>query len=76
MSLKKYIHPVYISKYNLNHGNQIIILNIPNGGWHYLAVKKTKPSALNSKNNGDLYCLNYIYLCRTKIKPKSDKKVC
>ena len=32
--------PAYISKHNVNHENQIILLMIPNGeGWHYLAVK-------------------------------------
>ena len=31
----------YISRHNLNHKKQIILLMIPNGeGWHYLAVKK------------------------------------
>ena len=32
--------PAYISKHNVNHENQIILLMIPNGeGWDYLAVK-------------------------------------
>ena len=34
------IYPAYISKQNLNHEKQIILLMISNGeGWHYLAVK-------------------------------------
>ena len=41
MSKKMIICPAYISKYILNHENQIIVLMIPNGqGWHYLAIKK------------------------------------
>ena len=36
----------YISKHNLNHEKQIILLVIPNGkGWHFHAV--TKLSALS-----------------------------
>ena len=34
------IYPAYISKQNLSHEKQIIILMIPNGeGWHHLAAK-------------------------------------
>ena len=41
MSKKMIICPAYISKYILNHENQIIVLMIPNGqGWHYLAIKE------------------------------------
>lgn len=36
-------YPVYISKRNLNHAKQNILLTIPmipkREGWHYLAVK-------------------------------------
>ena len=59
----------YISKYNLNHENQIIILIIPNGErWHYLAVEKL-PALLKeimSKHDGDFCCLNRLYIFRTK----------
>ena len=35
------IYPAYISKYNLNHENRIILIQIPNReGCYYLAVKK------------------------------------
>ena len=37
---KENIYPDNLSKYNLNHENQIIISMIPNGEkWEYLAVK-------------------------------------
>ena len=37
---KMNIYPTYISKHNLNHEDQIMLLMIPNGEeWHYLAVK-------------------------------------
>ena len=33
------IYPAYISKHNLNHEDEIILLMIPNGvRWHYLAL--------------------------------------
>ena len=39
--LKNDIHPSYISKYNLNHENQIILLIISNGeGWSHHVVKR------------------------------------
>ena len=35
------IYSAYISKLNLSHESQMILLMIPNGeGWHYLEVKK------------------------------------
>ena len=38
---KKIYYPAYISKYNSNHGKQVILLMIPNReGWHDLAVKE------------------------------------
>ena len=38
---EKNIYPAYISKYNSNHGKQVILLMIPNReGWHDLAVKE------------------------------------
>ena len=44
------IYSAYISKLNLSHESQMILLMIPNGeGWHYLEVKK-KLSALLRKN--------------------------
>ena len=36
---KKIIYSAYVSKYNSNHENQVILLTIPKEeGWHYLAV--------------------------------------
>ena len=35
------VYPTCISKLNLNHEKQIIIITVTNGeGYHYLAVKK------------------------------------
>ena len=42
-------------------------LMIPNNEWHYPAVK-TLPALLrgiNSKNNGDFYCLSYLHSFKT-----------
>ena len=37
----KEIRHAYVSKYDLEHGNLVIFLNITDGEkWHYLAVKK------------------------------------
>ena len=60
---EKEIRPTYISKHNLTHEKQIILLMIPNEekeGWHYLAVRKlpTLLSGITSKYHGDFYCLN------------------
>ena len=40
---KEKIYLAYVSKHNLNHEKQVILLMISNreGPWHYLAVKKT-----------------------------------
>ena len=41
--------PDYISKYNSDHGKQIILSIIPNEkGWHYLTVKAV---CITEKNN-------------------------
>ena len=51
---------------------------IPDGiGWHYFPVEKLTSllKEITSKNNGDFYCLNYLYSFRTK-KRQSHKKVC
>ena len=65
------IHPVYISKINLDCEKQIIHLIIPNEkNWRYLAVKKTVciTKKNNLKNNGDFYCLNCLHSFRTENK--------
>ena len=52
------IYRPYLSKHNLNHEKQIILLMIPNGeGWHYLEVKKLSASlrGITSKYVGDFY---------------------
>ena len=61
---EKEIRPTYISKHNLTHEKQIILLMIPNEekeGWHYLAVRKlpTLLRGITSKHHGDFYCLNW-----------------
>ena len=34
-------YPAYISKHNLHHKKEVILLIIPNEeGWYYLAIKK------------------------------------
>ena len=42
MFKKMKIYPPSISKQNLSHENQIVLLMIPDGeGWYYLSVKKS-----------------------------------
>ena len=56
----KEIRHAYMSKYNLNRENQVILLMITNGKkWHYLAVKKLSAllREITSKHDGDFYCL-------------------
>ena len=48
--LRKKRYPDYVSKYNSNCQNQIILLMIPNGErCHYLAVKKKKKKKKKNK---------------------------
>ena len=67
------IYLAYISKYNLNHETQIILLMIPNReGWHYFPVKKVSAllRGVMLKHIGD-FCLNCIHSFRTKNKAES-----
>ena len=76
--VKKYkTYPAYVSKYNSNRENQVILLMIPNGeGCHYLAVKKLSAllREITSKNNGHFYCLNCLHSFRTKDKLELHKQ--
>ena len=63
----------YISKYNPNRKNQVILLMITDGKkWHYLAVKSLSAllRGIASNNNGDFYCLNCFHSYSTKNKLK------
>ena len=55
-----------------------MILNNEKEGWHYPAVKKLSAllKGITSKNNGDSYCLNWLYSFRTEYKLKFYEKVC
>ena len=46
--------------------------------WHYLAVKGLSAllRGIKSKYEGDFYCLNFVYLFRTKNKLKKQQNVC
>ena len=72
------LHPSYVSKNNLNHEKQVILLMMPNGGWHYLAVKKLSAlsSGITSKHHGDFYYLNCLHSFATENKRESHKKAC
>ena len=45
---------------------------------HYLTVKKLPALTIEmtSKNNGDFYCLNWLYSFRTECKLTCHEKVC
>ena len=72
------IRHAYISKYNLDRENQVILLSITDGKkWHYLAVKKLFALLRGtSKNNGDFYYVSCFHSFRTKNKLKKHQKVC
>ena len=78
-TLKREICPTYISKIISNCAKQIILLMIPNVGqksWHYLALKKL-PALLRgiTYDGSNFYCLNCHYSFRTGNKLKSHEKV-
>ena len=74
------IRPAYISKYNHERDNQVILLMITDDAenWHYLAVKSISRllRGITSNHDGDFYCLNCLHSYRTKEKLKKHEKVC
>ena len=73
------IRPAYISKHNLKHKNQVILLKITDGKkWHDLAVKKLSAlfKGITSNHVGDFYCLNCFHSFRTKKRLIKHKNVC
>ena len=63
------ICPAYVSKHNSKRKKQVIILMIPNGGWHYLAVNKL--SALLRAIMSDFYFMNCLRSFATENKHES-----
>ena len=71
------IYPAYVSKYNSEREEQVIILIIPSKKeWPCIAVKNlsTLLREVKSKHNGDYYFLNCLYSLRTKNKLESHIK--
>ena len=67
----KQIRPAYISKYNGNRDNQVILLMITdNEKWHYLAVKNLSGllRGITSNHDGGFYCLNCFHSYTTEKK--------
>ena len=66
----KQITQAYISKYNHESDNQVILLMIidDDENRHYLAVKSISKllRGITSNQNGDFYCLNCFHSYRTK----------
>ena len=63
------MRPAYVSKYNFNRKNQVILLMITDGKKrHYVAVRKLSASLRGVASNhfGDFYCLNCLHSYRTK----------
>ena len=63
------IRHAYKSKYNLKHGNQVILLMITDGkNWHYLAIKKLSAllRGIISNHKDNFYCLNCFHSYTTK----------
>ena len=66
------IYPAYVSKQNLNHEKQVILLVITKEeGLKKLSILLRR---ITSNNNGNLYCLNCFHSFRTKNKLESHKK--
>ena len=76
----KQIRPAYISKYNHERDNQVILLMITNDdeNWHYLTVKSLSRllRGITSNHDGDFYCLNCFHSYRIKETLEKHKKVC
>ena len=73
------MHPAYLSKHNLSHKTQIIILMILNEEEsNYLLVKKLSAllRGITSKHVGDFYCLNCLHSFRTKPQLEYHKEAC
>ena len=75
----KKIRPTYISKYNSNRENQVIILMITDEEkQHYYAVKHLSAlrRGITSNQVGAFYYLNCLYSFSTENKLKNHKNVC
>ena len=80
----KQIRPVYISKWNHERNNQVILLMITNDdkhsngvkNWHYLTVKSISKllRGITSNHKGDFYYLNCFYSYTTKKGLKNMKR--
>ena len=73
------MRPAYVSKYNFNRKNQVILLMITDGKKrHYLAVRKLSASLRGVASNhfGDFYCLNCLHSYRTKDEIKKHENIC
>ena len=73
----KKIQLAYISKYNLTHNKQIILLMITDGEkWRYLVVNNLSRllRGITSNHNADFYCLNCFHSFRIKNKLEAHKK--
>ena len=71
------IRHAYISLYNSDREDQVILLRITDGKkWHYLAVKKLSAllRGITSKHNGGSYCINRFHSYSTKEKLKNLRK--
>ena len=70
---------MYISKYNHERINQIILLMIANDNknWHYLVVKSFSRllRRITSNDNKDFYCLNCFHSYSIKERLKKHEKV-
>ena len=75
---EKTINLAYKSKYNRKRENQVVLLMITNGEkWHYIALKSVRTDdgfnrpirslsrlfrGITANNNGDFYCLGFVYI--------------
>ena len=75
----KQIRPAYVSKYNSDRQNKVVLLMIPdNKKWHHLAVKNISMlfRGITSKNNREFYCLNCFCSFRTENALRNHESVC
>ena len=76
----KQVKPAYISKYNHERDNQVILLMITDKdeNWHYLTVKSISAllKRITSNHVGDFYSLNCFHSYGTENKLKKYEKLC
>ena len=76
---KEKIYPANVSKHNLNHEKQILILMVPKRKlWYYLTVRNLSVllRTITSKYDSDFCCMNCLHYIAPENSLEYLKKVC